>query len=96
MIWKVSDSSTKIGGVDFIRADSLDEAREIYCGRHHYNYPDIFQPCEDNEKIFAVYLSDSPGSPAFFKGTKAEVKRSANLYIRQWQLDAVVDKIVEV
>ena len=46
-------------------------------------------------KTWNVYFSDAPGSPATFKGTKAEALKGAKLYIRQWQLDAIIDKIEE-
>jgi len=96
VIWKVSDSASWTGGVDYIRAESLDEAKEIYSERHKWNHADTFQPVEDKEKIFAVYFSDEPGSPAFFRGALTKVKAAAHLYIRQWQLDAVIDRIIEI
>ena len=47
-------------------------------------------------KKWHVYFSDAPGSPATFKGTKADALKAARLYIRQWQLDAVIDRIEAV
>lgn len=48
------------------------------------------------EKIYSVYFTDNPYSAAKFKGkTKKEVEKAARLYIRQWQLEAKIDRIEE-
>lgn len=45
-------------------------------------------------KIYNVYFSDAPGSPAKFKcKTKAEAAKSARLYIKQWGLAATIERI---
>lgn len=87
ILWRVSDGKFK---TDYIRADSLDEAKEIFNKKHYYEAVE-FQPT--TEKVYAVYFSDSPGDPAFFKGTKKDAEQGAKLYIRQWQLDAFIDRI---
>lgn len=87
ILWRVSDGEFKI---DYIRANSLDEAKAIFDKRHLGTAVE-FQPTE--EKIWAVYFTDNPYEPAYFKGTKAEVEKGARLYIRQWQLEASVDRI---
>ena len=48
------------------------------------------------KKIYDVYFTDNPYSAAKFQAeTKREVEKAARLYIRQWQLDAKIDRIVE-
>lgn len=90
ILWRVSDGKFTI---DYIRAGSLDEAKEIFDAKH-YNPAVEFQPTTDT--IHAVYFSDSPGSPAFFKGTKADAIKGARLYKRQWQSAAVIDRVVRI
>ena len=47
-------------------------------------------------KTYNVYFSDAPGTPAKFRcNTKAEATKSARLYIKQWNLDAVIERIEE-
>ena len=47
-------------------------------------------------KVYNVYFSDAPGTPAKFKcNTKAEATKSARLYIKQWNLDATIERIEE-
>ncbi len=48
-------------------------------------------------KTYAIYLSDFPGEP--LKGrfnSKADARKAARLYIRQWKLDAAISKIEEL
>lgn len=90
-VWRVSDGKYT---TRYIRANSLDEAKSIYESENKWNKPTEFQVTD--EKICAVYFSDCPGSPAYFKGTKTVVMKSARLYIRQWQLDATIERIVEI
>ena len=87
ILWRVTDGKNK---TEYIRANNLDEAKEIFDNRN-YNPAIEFQPTD--EKIHAVYFTDAPGDPAYFKGTKTEARRGARQYIRQWQLDAVIDRI---
>ena len=48
------------------------------------------------KKIYDVYFTDNPYSAAKFQAeTKREVEKAARLYIRQWQLDAKIDRIEE-
>lgn len=87
-LWKVNDGERMI--TDYVRANNLDEAGRIYKEKH--NRPAVeFQPTD--ETIQAVYFTDSPLYPAYFKGTKAAAKKSGNLYIRQWNLEARIDRI---
>lgn len=88
ILWRVSDGKNR---TRYIRANNLDEAKRIF-DEDSYNPGIEFQPIDD--KIQAVYFTDNPFDPAYFKGTKSEARKSANLYIRQWQLDAQIDKIV--
>ena len=44
-------------------------------------------------KKWNVYFTDAPGSPAVFEGTKANALKAARLYIKQWQLEARIDRI---
>lgn len=88
ILWKVSDGKYK---TEFIRANNLDEAKRIFDARN--NNPGIqFQPID--KQIQAVYFTDNPFDPAYFEGTKTQARKSGNLYIRQWQLDAQIDKII--
>lgn len=87
ILWRVSDGKYT---TDYIRANSLDEAKEIF-DKRHYNKAIEFQPT--GETVWAVYFTDNPYSAAYFKGTKTEVTKGARLYIRQWQLDASIDRI---
>lgn len=48
-------------------------------------------------KTYAIYLSDAPYDP--IKGqfkSKAEARKAARLYIKQWNLDATVLSIEEI
>ena len=48
-------------------------------------------------KTYNVYFSDAPGTPAKFRcNTKAEATKSARLYIKQWDLNATIERIEEV
>ena len=90
ILWWVTDGKHK---TEYIRANTLDEAGKIFNARN--NNPAIeFQPTD--EKIQAVYFTDSPTEAAYFKGSKTEARKGANLYIRQWQLDAKIDRIETV
>jgi hypothetical protein len=86
-LWRVKDGKYK---TEYIRANSMDEAKVIFDARN-YNPAVEFQITED--KIQAVYFTDNPSSPAYFKGTVIEAKKGGNLYIRQWQLNASIDRI---
>ena len=87
IIWKVSNKER----ADYIRAATLDEAKQIFDSRHYYPAT-TFQPCEETN-VQAVYFTDS-SDPAFFKGTKAQARAGGQLYIRQWQLTGVtIDRI---
>ena len=86
LLWRVSDGKYR---TDFIRADNLDEAKKIFDNTYSEKSVE-FQVMD--KPIFAVYFSDGC-NPAFFKGTKAEATKSAKLYIRQWQLDATIERI---
>jgi hypothetical protein len=89
-LWKVSDGKYT---TDYIRANSMDEAKVIF-DKKHYNPAIEFQVTD--ETIHAVYFTDNPSSPAWFKGTKTEAIKGGKLYIRQWQLDATIDRVVTV
>ena len=95
IIWKVSDTAY-MGTVDCIRAESMDDANDIYNERHPGKHATMFQPFEDGVHVYAVYFTDNPRQPAFFKGTLTEVNAAARLYIRQWQLDATIARIEEI
>jgi len=87
ILWRVTDGKYK---TEYIRANNLDKAKKIFDSRN--NNPAIeFQPTD--EKIQAVYFTDSPWEPAYFKGTITQARKSGNLYIRQWQLNASIDRI---
>jgi hypothetical protein len=89
ILWRVSNGKCK---TDYIRADSLDEAKAIFDTKYSYLNPSVeFQPVTDT--IHAVYFSDNPYDPAYFKGTKEAAKRGAKQYIRQWNLDATISRI---
>ena len=48
-------------------------------------------------KTYNVYFSDAPGTPARIRRkTKAEATKNARLYIKQWNLDATIERIEEV
>ena len=87
ILWRVSDGKFK---TRYIRANNLDEAKRIF-DENSYNPAVEFQPTE--ETIHAVYFSDNLNDPAYFKGTKAQARKGGNLYIRQWNLDAKIDRI---
>ncbi len=87
-LWRVSDGKLK---TEYIRANSLDEAKEIFDARN-YNPAIEFQPTD--ETIHAVYFTDSPNDPAYFKGTRTEAVKGGNLYIRQWGLNASIDRVI--
>ncbi len=88
ILWRVSDNKYK---TEYIRANTLDEAKQIFNVRNT-NPAVEFQPTD--ETIQAVYFSDYPNDPAFFEGTKTEARKKGNLYIRQWQLKAKIDRII--
>jgi len=88
ILWRVTDGKYK---TDYIRANNLDEAGRIFKEKHNRTGVE-FQPTD--EKIQAVYFTDNPFDPAYFKGTITQAKKGARLYIRQWQLDAQIDRIV--
>lgn len=87
ILWRVTDGKFK---TEYIRANTLDEAGKIFNAKN-YNKAVEFQPTD--EKIQAVYFTDSPAEPAYFKGSKTEARKGGNLYIRQWGLDAKIDRI---
>jgi hypothetical protein len=87
-VWRVSDGKHT---TDYIRAGSLDEANAIFNGKHHFTSASEAQVVD--HPIHAVFFTDNPFSPAFFKGTKTDAQRGARLYIRQWGLDASIDRI---
>ena len=87
-LWRVKGRYT----TEYIRANSLDDAAAIFKGKHAETAME-FQVTD--ETIQAVYFTDNPYSAAYFKGcTKEQARRSGNLYIRQWNLGAVIDRIV--
>jgi hypothetical protein len=86
-LWCVRDGKYK---TEYIRANNLDEAKAIFDNRN-YNPAVEFQVTD--ETIYAVYFTDNPSSPAYFKGTKAEAIKGGKLYIRQWGLDASIDRV---
>lgn len=88
ILWRVTDGERMI--TDYIRSNNMDEAGGIFKEKHNRSAVE-FQPTD--EKIQAVYFTDAPSYPAFFKGTKTEARKSGNLYIRQWQLNAQIDRI---
>lgn len=88
ILWRVTDGKYT---TDYIRANNLDEAKRIFDAKH-YNAAVEFQPTD--ETIQAVYFTDNPFDPAFFKGSITQARKCANQYIRQWQLDAQIDRIV--
>jgi len=45
---------------------------------------------------YNVYFTDAPSDAAKFKGTRAEVEKAARLYIKQWNLDAKIDRIEKI
>jgi hypothetical protein len=90
-LWRVSDGKFT---TRYIRANSLDEAKTIFDDQNPWSKAVKFQPTDD--KIFAVYFTDNPFDPAYFKGTKTEALKGARLYIRQWGLDAKIDRIEAV
>ncbi len=48
-------------------------------------------------KTYAIYLSDFPGEPLKVRSnSKADARKAARLYIRQWKLDAAILKIEEL
>ena len=48
-------------------------------------------------KTYNVYFSDAPGIPAKFKcKTKKEAAWNARFYIKQWDLNATIERIEEV
>jgi hypothetical protein len=87
ILWRVSDEKYK---TRFIRAENLNEAKRIF-DADSYTSAVTIEPTE--EIIQAVYFTDNPNDPAYFKGTKAKARKGGNLYIRQWQLDAKIDRI---
>lgn len=88
-IWRVSDGKYEKA---YIRAGSLDEAKAVF-DASHYRPGVEFQ--EIDHAIHAVYFTDGC-DPAYFKGTVADARKGGNLYIRQWQLDAKIDRIVTI
>ena len=64
ILWRVSDGKSK---TEYIRANSIDDAKMIFDAKN-YNPAIEFQPTD--EKIHAVYFSDNPYDPAYFKGSK--------------------------
>jgi len=87
ILWRVSDGKYK---TEYIRANNLDQAKTIFDERNNSSSVE-FQPT--NETVQAVYFTDNLSDPAYFKGNKTEVRKAANLYIKQWQLDAKIDRI---
>jgi hypothetical protein len=87
ILWRVTDRKYK---TEYIRANNLDEAKAIF-DKRNYNPGVEFEPID--ETIQAVYFSDNLFDPAFFRGTKAQARKGGNLYIKQWGLDAVIDRI---
>ena len=87
MIWKVRNKYR----TEYIRANSLDEAKQIFDSRN--DSPAVeFQPTEEKQ-VHAVYFSND-SNPAWFRGTKADARAGAKLYIKQWQLTGVtIDRI---
>ena len=88
-IWKVSDGKYN---KEYIRAGSLDEAKTIFDSTH-YSPGVEFQVID--HAVHAVYFSDGT-EPAYFKGTVTDARRGGNLYIRQWGLDAKIDRIITI
>jgi len=88
--WRVSDGKFK---TRYIRANNLDDAKRIF-DANSYNPAVIFQPTE--ETIQAAYFTDNLNDPSYFKGNKTEARKGGNLYIRQWNLDAKIDRIETV
>ena len=88
-VWRVSDGECF---TDYIRANSLDDAKTIFDARH-YNKGVEFQVID--ETIHAVYFSDS-NNPAYFKGTKADALNGGKVYVRRWGLDAKIDRIITI
>jgi hypothetical protein len=50
----------------------------------------------NKDTIWNVYFTDSYYDHAVMKGTKTQIIKSAKLYIRQWQLDAKLERIEAV
>jgi hypothetical protein len=85
-LWRVSNGKYT---TDYIRADSLDEAQAIF-EQKHLDHAVEFQV--EDSPIQAIYFTDNP-SPAYFKGNKQDARKAGRLYIRQWNLDATIDRI---
>jgi hypothetical protein len=91
ILWRMSDGKIT---TDYIRANSMDEAGEEFSKRHYGKKAVEFQPIA--EQVHAVYFTDNPSFPAFFRGTRTEAEKGGRLYIKQWQLDATIDRIVTI
>jgi len=90
-VYKVSNGITGFFQTDYIRAENMDEAKKIFDAKYpHGDKALAFQSVD--HPVQAVYFSDST-YPAFFKGSKTDARNGGNLYIRQWQLDAKIEKI---
>ena len=87
-LWRVKNNDY----TDYIRAESLDTAGEIFYARHGEKATE-YQIID--HRVFAVCFSGSP-YPAYFKGTKKEAIAGAKLYIKQWQLDETIASIQEI
>ena len=88
LLWRISDGKYK---TDYIRANSLDEAKIFFEKKYPSNKAVEF--VTEHKNVYAVYFSDNLYDPAFFKGTKTQAIKGAKTYIRQWQLNAVINRI---
>jgi hypothetical protein len=87
-LWRAKNNAY----TDYIRAESLDTAGDIFHVRHGEKATE-FQIID--HRVFAVYFSGDP-YPAYFKGTKKEALAGAKLYIKQWRLDETIASIQEI
>lgn len=88
-LYKVTDETGR--NFLYIRAEKEENAMQSFQSRYSGYTP---KTCQKIEKpIHAVYFSDSPYDPAYFSGTKTDATKAARLYIRQWKLDAKIDRI---
>jgi uncharacterized Fe-S cluster-containing MiaB family protein len=74
ILWRTTDGKYK---TEYIRENNLNEAKKIFDEKNH-NSAVEFQSID--ETIQAVYFTDNPFDLAYFKGTKAEARKSGNLY----------------
>ena len=86
-LWKVSNGTL----TDYIRSESLDDSKKIFDEKYPYDKKAVSFQVVDYS-VNAVYFSDST-YPAYFKGTKTEARQGARLYIKQWQLNATIERI---